>query len=230
MPDSTNEATSAKTASSAYPQRIIRLLLGLVIFSLGSYLTIQANIGLAPWEAFSMGVSAATGTSYGNILVLSGFVILIIDIILKEKIGLGTILDMLIIGKLVDLWRWMDLLPMMDKFIPGLLMLLLGQVCICVASYFYIGAGFSCGPRDALMVALGKRFTKVPIGLIRGLIEGSVLLIGWLLGAKVGAGTVIAVFGIGFILQFTFKLLRFDVKSVQQEDILQTVRNIRRAV
>ncbi len=229
MTAGTNEVLSKeeKTVPTAYPKRIIRLLLGLVLFSLGSYLTIQANIGLAPWEAFSMGVSTATGTSYGNILVLSGFVILIIDIILKEKVGLGTILDMLIIGKLVDLWRWVDLVPMMNKFIPGLLMMLFGQLCICVASYFYIGAGFSCGPRDALMVALGKRLTKIPIGLVRGLIEGSVLLVGWLLGAKVGAGTVIAVFGIGFILQFTFKMLHFDVKSVVQEDILQTMRGIR---
>lgn len=210
-----------------YGKRIARLMLGLVLFSIGSYLTIQANIGLAPWEAFSMGVSAVTGTSYGNILVLSGFVILLIDIALKEKIGLGTVLDMLLIGKFVDLWRWLGLIPMMTKFLPGLGMLLLGQVCICVASYFYIGAGFSCGPRDALMVALGKRFPKTPIGLIRGLIEGSVLLVGWLLGAKVGLGTVIAVFGIGFILQFTFKLLRFDVTTVVQEDILQTIRGMR---
>ncbi len=214
-----------KTRTHAgYAKRMARLMLGLVLFSIGSYLTIQANIGLAPWEAFSMGVSAATGTSYGNILVLSGFVILLIDIAFKEKIGLGTVLDMLLIGKFVDLWRWMGLLPMMENFWLGLAMLLLGQVCICVASYFYIGAGFSCGPRDALMVALGKRFPKTPIGLIRGLIEGSVLLVGWLLGAKVGLGTVIAVFGIGFILQFTFRLLRFDVTAVTQEDILQTVR------
>lgn len=204
-----------------------RLMLGLVLFSIGSYLTIQANIGLAPWEAFSMGVSAATGTSYGNILVLSGFVILLIDIAFKEKIGLGTVLDMLLIGKFVDLWRWMGLIPMMKSFGMGLAMLLLGQVCICVASYFYIGAGFSCGPRDALMVALGKRFPKTPIGLIRGLIEGSVLLVGWLLGAKVGLGTVIAVFGIGFILQFTFRILRFDVTAVTQEDFLQTIRGMR---
>ena len=223
-------ATEKTSHSASYAKRIIRLLFGLVLFSLGSYLTIQANIGLAPWEAFSMGVSNATGTSYGNILVLSGFVILLIDLALKERIGLGTILDMLIIGKLVDLWRYLALLPMMQRFVPGLMMLLLGQFCICVASYFYIGAGFSCGPRDALMVALQKRFTKTPIGLIRALIEGSVLLIGFLLGAKVGIGTVVAVFGIGFILQFTFRLLRFNVAEVPQEDIMQTLRALREKV
>ena len=67
-------------------------------------------------------------------------------------------------------------------------MLLLGQLSICIGSYFYIGASLGCGPRDALMVALGKRLPKVPIGIVRGVIEGTVLLIGWLLGAKVGIG------------------------------------------
>lgn len=84
--------------------------------------------------------------------------------------------------------------------------------------------GLGCGPRDALMVALGKRFSKAPIGLVRGLLEGSVLLIGWLLGAKVGLGTVIAVFGIGIIIEYTFKLFRFDVKGVQHENLLDTIR------
>ena len=68
----------------------------------------------------------------------------------------------------------------------GLAMLLIGQIIICIGSYFYIGASLGCGPRDALMVALGKRLPSVPIGAIRGLLEGTVLIIGWLLGAKVG--------------------------------------------
>lgn len=212
---------------ASYINRFIRLLLGLFLYALGSYLTIQANIGLAPWEAFSMGVSVVTGTAYGNVVTLTGFVILLVDLLMKEKIGFGTILDMLIIGKCVDLLRWLNWVPMMQGFVPGLLLLLAGEISLCIGSYFYIGSGFSCGPRDALMVALGKRFVRAPIGLIRGLIEGSVLLIGWMLGAKVGVGTVISVFGIGFILQFTFKLLRFDVKSVEQEDVLQTLRGVR---
>lgn len=103
-------------------------------------------------------------------------------------------------------------------------MLLLGQVSICIGSYFYIGASMGCGPRDALMVALGKRMPNVPIGITRGLIEGTVLLIGWLLGAKVGIGTVISVFGISFILETTFKLLHFDVTNVDHESVVDTVR------
>jgi uncharacterized membrane protein YczE len=207
-----------------YVKRTIRLIFGLFLYALGSYLSIQANIGLAPWEAFSMGGTYLTHLSYGNIVVISGFVIIAIDFAFKEKIGFGTILNAILIGKFVDLIQFSNIVPMMSNFWLGLLMLLLGQVAVCVGSYFYIGASLGCGPRDALMVALGKRMPKVPIGAIRGLIEGTVLIIGWLLGAKVGIGTVISVFGIGFILQFTFKLLRFDVKNIKHESVADTVK------
>ena len=207
-----------------YVKRTIRLIFGLFLYALGIFLSIQANIGLAPWEAFSMGGSYLTHLSYGNIVVITGFIIIGIDYMLKEKIGFGTILNAILIGAFVDLIQFFNLIPTISNFWLGLLMLLLGQVVICIASYFYIGAALGCGPRDALMVAMGKRMPKVPIGAIRGLIEGTVLFVGWLLGAKVGIGTVISVFGIGLILQFTFKLLRFDVKSIKHESVSDTVK------
>lgn len=208
----------------AYIRRFSRLLLGLLLYGLGTYLVIQANIGLAPWEAFSMGFALLTGLSFGDIVVLSGLIIVGIDILLKEKIGFGTLLNAILIGKFVDLFVWLDLMPAMGSYVTGIPLLLASQVVIALASFLYIGAGLGCGPRDALMVALGKRMPKVPIGLVRGGLEGTVLLIGWLLGAKVGLGTVIAVFGIGFIIQYTFQLLRFDVKAVQHENLLDTVK------
>ncbi|MFB6468890.1 YitT family protein [Cytobacillus sp. Hz8] len=171
-----------------------------------------------------MGGSYLTHISYGNIVVISGFVIIAIDFAFKEKIGFGTILNAILIGKFVDLIQFANIVPLMSNFWLGILMLLLGQVVICAGSYLYIGASLGCGPRDALMVALGKRMPKVPIGAIRGLIEGTVLIIGWLLGAKVGMGTVISVFGIGLILQFTFKFLRFDVKNIKHESVADTVK------
>lgn len=204
-------------------KRTIRLILGLFLYALGSFLTIQANIGLAPWEAFSMGITYMTHISYGNIVVITGFIIIAIDFELKEKIGFGTILNAILIGKFVDLIQFVNIIPMMSNLGLGLLMLLLGLLVICIGSYFYIGASLGCGPRDALMVALGKRMPKVPIGAIRTLIEGTVLIIGWLLGAKIGIGTIISVFGIGLILQFTFKLLRFDVKNIKHESVTDTV-------
>ena len=173
-----------------------------------------------------MGGSYLTHISYGNIVVITGFMIIAIDFVLKEKIGFGTIMNAILIGKFVDLIQFFNIIPTITNFWLGLAMLLLGQLVISVASYFYIGAALGCGPRDALMVALGKRMPKVPIGVIRGLIEGTVLIIGWLLGAKVGVGTVVSVFGIGFVLQFTFKLLHFEVKSIEHESITDTFKKI----
>ena len=209
-----------------YSVRLVKLVFGLFLFALGSFLTIQANIGLASWEAFSMGLAYLTDQTYGNILIISGFVILVIDVALKEKIGFGTILNTILIGTFVDLIQAVDLIPQMNNFFSGVLMLLLGQLSICIGSYFYIGASLGCGPRDALMVALGKRLPKVPIGIVRGVIEGTVLLIGWLLGAKVGIGTVISVFGISFILEVTFNILHFDVPNIEHESIVDTVRTL----
>ena len=210
-----------------YTGRTIRLIFGLVLYGLGSYMSIQANVGLAPWDAFSMGISYKTGIMYGNVVVYTGFLIIIIDFLLKEKIGFGTIINAILIGKVVDLCNYLGLLPMLDNFAAGVAMLFAGQVVICLGSYFYIGAAMGCGPRDALMVAMGKRFSRLPIGLVRGILEGTVLLLGWLMGAKVGIGTIIAVFGIGTIMEYTFRILKFDVKGVRHENFADTVRRIR---
>lgn len=212
-----------------YIKRTGRLLFGIFLYSLGLTLSIQANVGLAPWDAFGMGVSNLTGISYGNISILTGIVILIVVAgFLKEKIGIGTLINTILIGVLVDFMQSMKLIPFMTNFFLGTLMLLLSQITISLATYFYISPGMGCGPRDTLMVALGKLFPNVPIGAIRGSIEGTVLLIGFLLGAKVGIGTVIAVFGISFILQYTFKLLKFDIKAVVHENIFETFINLKK--
>lgn len=214
-----------------YLRKSGKLLFGLFLYSLGLTLSIQANIGLAPWDAFSIGVSNITGISYGNVSILTGIVILIVVAgFLKEKIGIGTVLNTVLIGVFVDIMQSIKLIPLMTNFFLGILILLLGQVIISLASYFYISSGMGCGPRDTLMVALGKLFPNIPIGAIRGSIEGTVLLIGFLLGAKVGLGTVIAVFGISFILQYTFKLLKFDIKAVVHENIFETLNNVKNVI
>jgi len=207
-----------------YVKRFASLVFGLFLFALGTVFSIQANIGLAPWSALSAGLSNKTGLSFGNIEVITGLSIILADLALKEKVGFGTLLNALLIGKFIDLIQWTGLIPRLASFWPGLLMLLAGQVIVCLGSYFYIGAGLSCGPRDSLMVGLARRLPRVPVGAIRGSIEAMALFIGWLLGAKVGLGTVISVFGIGFILQFTFKLLRFDVRAIVHESFADTLR------
>ncbi|MDO4732993.1 MAG: hypothetical protein Q4B50_05705 [Bacillota bacterium] len=201
------------------------MLWGLLLCSLGIYMAIQANIGLAPWDAFSMGLSYVTNISYGDASIYTGLVIIAIDLLLREKIGFGTLLNTILIGKMVDLLEYVDLIPLLDNFWWGLALLLLGQGIMCVGAHYYISAAMGCGPRDSLMVAMGKRVKRIPVGLVRIFIEGSALLCGWLMGAKVGLGTLIAAVGVGFILELVFRLYRFDVKAVRHESFLDTLRN-----
>lgn len=210
--------------NTQYITRFSRLIFGLFLYAVGIYLCVQANIGLAPWDAFSMGFSLLTGISFGNIVVLSGIAIIGIDFLLKEKIGFGTLLNAVLIGKFMDLIASFQMIPQMTSFWGGLVMLLIGQFIISIASYLYIGSALGCGPRDALMVALCRLFPKASIGVIRAALEGSVLLIGALLGAKVGLGTVISLFGISILIQWTFRFLHFDVKAIRHENFADTIR------
>lgn len=204
--------------------RTEKVIFGLFLYAIGLVLSIHANIGLAPWDAFSIGVSGITGISYGNVSILTGIIILIVVVLfLKEKIGIATVLNTILIGVFVDIIQFFNIIPYMTNFFLGILMLLTGQIVVSLSTYFYISPGLGCGPRDTLMVALAKVLPNVPIGAIRGVIEGTVLIIGWLLGAKVGLGTVITVFGMGSIMQMTFKLLHFEVREVEHESILQTI-------
>jgi uncharacterized membrane protein YczE len=199
------------------------LIFGLILYSLGLTLSINANIGLAPWDAFTIGISYVSNISYGTISIITGiFILFIIVMFLKEKIGVGTILNTILIGIFVDLFQSFKIIPYMNNFFLGIIMLLAGQLVVSLASYFYISTGLGCGPRDSLMVGLSKKFARIPVGAIRGGIEGTVLVIGYILGAKVGIGTIIAVFGIGIIIQTTFKFFNFDVKSIVHESIFQT--------
>ena len=209
-----------------YIKRVMRTTLGLFFFAAGSYCVISANVGLGPWEAFHMGVSYHVPLSYGDISVLTGLVIMVIGYFLKEPIGIGTILNTILIGKFIDLFMYLDILPKVENFAVGIGLLLVGQFIVALGSFFYISPGLGCGPRDSLMTALSKRLPKAPIGLIRGIIEFSALLTGFFMGAKIGIGTIISMFGISFIIQFVFGILKFDVKTVKHENAMQTYRHI----
>jgi uncharacterized membrane protein YczE len=209
-------------------KKLLRIFPAMFLYGLGVYFSIQANIGLAPWEAFNSGCSSAIGISFGDFVMFSGLVILAIDVLLKEKIGIGTVINTILIGKVVDFLQFFRLMPKVQNFYAGVAVLFIGQFIICFATYLYISAGLGSGPRDSLMVALGKRLPRVPIGAVRGLLEGTVLLIGWRLGAKVGLGTVIAVVSISLIMQFTFKILHFQVREVRHESIADTLLSLRK--
>ena len=205
-------------------KEILKSALGLFIFSIGVYLTIQADIGLAPWDCLSMGVSGKVGYSYGIVHTVISIIILIIDILLKEKIGYGAILDALLVGNYVDLIDHIITLPQFHSIPISCIMVIIGLFIMGYGQYFYMDAAQGCGPRDSLLIALGKRFPKTPIGVVQTVLVGIALLIGWLLGGPVGIGTVISVFGMGTALQIVCKILHFEPRDVVHKNVFETNR------
>lgn len=204
-----------------------RLFLGLFLYAVGIVLTINANLGLSPWDVFHQGVSNRIGITMGQASITVGFIFVILDWILGEKLGIGTICNMLFIGIFMDVLMLNNLIPVFNNLFAQVLMMLLGMFVIGIASYFYIGAGLGSGPRDGLMVALTKR-TKKSVRFIRNSIELTVLAIGYALGGTIGVGTLIMVLGVGYFVQFAFKLFKFDVRQVNHrfiEDYIKIIRD-----
>ena len=205
-------------------KEILKSAFGLFIFSIGVYLTIQANIGLAPWDCLSMGASYRVGMSYGIVHTIISIIILGIDVLLKEKIGYGTILDALLVGNYVDLIDHFVTLPDFNSLPISIVMVCVGLLIMGYGQVFYMDAAQGCGPRDSLLVALGKRFPHTPIGVVQTGMVGIALLIGWLLGGPVGIGTVISVFGLGTALQIVCKIMHFEPRDVVHKNVIETNR------
>jgi uncharacterized membrane protein YczE len=184
-------------------------------------MTVHANLGLSPWDVFHQGAAARLGITFGMASIVTAAVIVAAAAALRERVGVGTLANMTLIGTFVDFLMFGKWVPEARAFVPGLGMMAGGLLVIGFASFFYMGAGYGAGPRDSLMVVLARR-TGRPVGLCRAVVEGTALLCGWLLGGRAGVGTVIAAFGVGIAVQFVFSLLRFDVRAIHHESAFET--------
>ena len=167
--------------------RITQLVVGLCLYGLGIALMVRAGIGVAPWDVLSQGIAAHTPLSFGLATNAIGAVVLLLWWPLRQKPGLGTVLNVLLIGPAAQFGLW--LLPVVEGLSLRLPLFAAGLILIAVATGLYIGARLGPGPRDGLMTGLHAR-SGWPIWQVRSLIEGSALLAGWLLGGNVGPGTL----------------------------------------
>ena len=207
-------------------QQWLRIVLGLLVFSFGVHLTIFANIGLAPWDCLGMGIARHTPLNYGMSMTVMALLILGIDLLLKEKIGYGTVIDALLTGNFVQMFN--DLNPFEENrsMFLGVVLMLAGFVFMALGMYIYMRAEQCCGPRDSLLVGLGKRLPRLPIGIVEVLLWAAVLLTGWLLGGPVGIGTLLSTFGAGLVMQLVYSLLRFEPRSLRHQDIVTVTRQL----
>jgi len=179
-------------------QRLVRCIFGLALFGIGISLQMNANIGAPPWDVFHQGVAKQTEISVGKIIVMTGFILLLLWIPLKQKPGLGTILNALEIGLVADLA--LAIIPEPKNIFVRVMMASLGIVIVAIGTGFYIGSALGPGPRDGLMTGLAKR--GIPIRIGRTAIEVTVLVVGLLLGGQVGVATFAFALGVGPLVHF----------------------------
>ena len=218
------------TSIKGYIKRIVLVVLGLALSAYGIGMTIYADLGLAPWDVFNQGVSIQLQRHFGiNIMmgtvsqITCGFIIIIV-LLLKEPIGISTILDTILFGGFLNFFMKHNLLPSTEIYAVRFVLLGVGFVIWAAGVYLYMQPQLGAGPRDSLMIAFAKR--GVSVGIARNSTEFFALAVGWLCGGKVGIGTIISVFFIGYILQFVFKLVKFDATKIKNESLIESGKNI----
>ncbi|WP_233613231.1 YczE/YyaS/YitT family protein [Leucobacter edaphi] len=184
--------------------RLTRLIPGLLLYGVADAFMIRAVIGVDPWTVLAQGVSLRTGIGIGLLTNLIGFLVLLLWIPLRQRPGLGTILNILLVGPGIELGLF--LIPVTQVLWLRIGYFVIGLVLLAVASGIYIGAKLGPGPRDGLMTGINARY-GVPIWAARGAVELTVLVVGWLLGGNVGIGTIAFALLIGPLCNITLPLL-----------------------
>lgn len=203
---------------------MILAAVSLFVNGFGIYLTIQANIGAAPWDVLNLGISKSLGILYGSASIAVSVTILIIDILLKEPVGIAMFIDAVVVGKAVDFFNWLAPVPKCTSLLTSIPVLIAGLFVLAYTQYTYMIASLGCGPRDTLLVGLAKRMKRIPIGAVSIALLSTSTLIGWLLGGPVGLGTILCAFGAGPIMQLAFRTVRFDATEIKHQRLTDSLR------
>ena len=190
--------------------RLLNLYIGLMIYGLGVALTVDAAIGIAPWDVLAQGISLQSGLSFGVSTVVVSSIVLLLWIPLKVRPGLGTISNAILVGLFADVALYY--LPTPDPYWQKLAMFALGMVVISFATGMYISSGMGKGPRDGLMFGVAQR-TKIPFWISRSSIELLVVSVGFILGGQVREGTLLFAICIGYLNQLGLRLFKLADKD-----------------
>jgi uncharacterized membrane protein YczE len=181
-------------------RRLLQLFGGLAVYGLASALMIRSGLGLNSWDVLHQGLAERSGWSFGTVVVATGVIVLLLWIPLRQRPGVGTLCNVVLIGMAADLG--LRVLPVSTDLLQRGAMLVAGILLLGAATSAYIGAGFGPGPRDGLMTGLAER-TGWSLSRVRTSIELAVLAAGWFLGGQVGPGTILYALAIGPIIQAT---------------------------
>ena len=207
----------------------LQIVAGLLVFAFGVHLSIYANIGLAPWDCLGMGIAYHTPLNYGIAMTSVAVLVLGMDLLLKENIGYGTIIDALLTGNFVQMFNDLNPLAENNDLWTGVAVMLTGFVFMALGMYIYMKAGQCCGPRDAMLVGIGRRFPKIPIGYVQIVIWAVVLLSGWLLDGPVGIGTLLSTVGAGVVMQVVYDIIRFEPRDIKHRSVVEITAKLKQS-
>lgn len=209
-----------------YTKRTLLCMTGLALCGLGSALGVLAGaVGTNAWNTLALGLQRLTQQSFGTCTFLVSLSIVVIDLLGRGKLGFGSLLNVIFVAFFSDFFlNHLGFLPTATAPALGMLYTLAGQVLMAFATLLYMMPALGCGPRDTLMVLIGKKVPKVPIGAVRFCIEAAALCVGLLLGAPFGLGTILVMALQASIFQLACRVTNIEPRSIVHEDFAATFR------
>ena len=206
---------------NTFPRDFIRIQSGFFLFGLAIALMIRGNIGTSTWAVLEVALAKILHITPGTMTVVMGFTVLSGALIMREKLGWGTLANILSIGPWEDMW--LSIIPSMEDNLPLQIgMLLFAIFLMGLASAIYIGVDAGAGPRDSMMLAI-KRTTGISIRAARAIIEVTVVTIGWLLGGPAGVGTLVFAILVGPAVQWGFKIFKVQPHKPIEPEVIAGV-------
>ena len=211
-----------------YLPKLLRLLIGFSLIAIAVVISKQA-VSLSPWNVLSDGIAHISGLKIGQATVLISITILLVDVLARESLGIGLILNAVTIGFLTDFFFSLNgvigLIPRAASIPMQILLCLLSCLVNALGIFIYLSARLGAGPRDGFIIFLSRKL-RLPVGFCKLLLEAVVCLSGFLMGGEVGLGTLISVLCGGPFLQTVFRLFRFDARGTKHETLADTVRMV----
>ncbi len=208
-----------------YIRRLFWLILGVAVSSFGIAMMLQANVGLEPWSVLQQGMSQKFGMTYGTASAIAGAAAIITAVVLGESFGFGTIINIAGCAVMIDAIQAAHLIPQMHGLVSGIAMLIGGLELLALGTWLYMKSALGSGPRDALMVALARKFGR-SAGACRAVVDVLVTVIGFCIGGPVGVGTVVSAVGLGPLINLNFAVVRFRPAEVHQENVAETIQRV----
>lgn len=191
-------------------RRLLQLYTGLVLYGVSTAMFVRANLGADPWNVFHLGVARIFSLNIGMVMIVVGALVLLLWIPLRQKPGLGTVSNVIVLGLAAD--AALAFMPPVESLVARSILLLAAILVNAIATGMYIGAGFGSGPRDGLMTGINAR-TGWSVRSVRTAIEVTVLLAGWLMGGTFGVGTVLYALAIGPLIQLCLPWFRIKIQQ-----------------